>query len=195
MNVLEVQSAIVELLSAVYDKAHVVVSGQNATMPPAPYVVVSFKNLTKAPGYSSFLTINDGVETKCFSMSLTFNVELVTFGVSIADGVQPIDTSVNDLEQFALFLNGEHASYFLQERNMNIETMGDCIPIYNLRNEVSVPFRAQLNLRADFMQTVEDAALIRSPDSDYKQTGSGASSVLAEKKDGYFTDVTVKYKE
>lgn len=195
MNLQQVQDAVVELLSKVYDKATVVVSGQNATMPPVPYVVVSFRNLTKAPGYSSFLEINDGVESKSFPMSLTLNVELVTYGVSKGEGIQPIDTSVTDLNQFSMFLSSEYASYFLQERNMNLETIGDCTPIYNLRNDVSVPFRAQLNLRADFIQTVEDAAFIRSHDSDYTQTGSGASSVLAEKKDGYFTDVTVKYKE
>lgn len=195
MNELQVQEAIVELISKVYDKATVVVSGQNATMPPVPYVVVSFKNLMKPPGYSSFLSVDDGVEAKSFAMSLTFNVELVTYGISLEEGAQPIDTSVMDLEQLAFFLSSEYASYFLQEKNMNIETMGDCTPIYNLRNDVSVPFRAQLNLRADFMQTVEDAALVRSKDSAYTQTGSGASSVLAEKKDGYFTDVTVKYKE
>lgn len=195
MNLQQVQDAVVELLSKFYDKATVVVSGQNATMPPVPYVVVSFRNLTKVPGYSSFLEINDGVESKSFPMSLTLNVELVTFGTSKGEGIQPIDTSITDLNQFSMFLSSEYASYFLQEKNMNLETIGDCTPIYNLRNDISAPFRAQLNLRADFIQTVEDATLIRSHDSDYTQTGSGASQTIAIKNAGFFTDARINQKE
>lgn len=195
MNLQQVQDAVVELLSKFYDKATVVVSGQNATMPPVPYIVVSFRNLTKAPGYSAFLEIDDGVESKSFPMSLTLNVELVTYGTSKGEGIQPIDTSVTDLNQFSVFLSSEYASYFLQERNMNLETIGDCTPIYNLRNDVSVPFRAQLNLRADFIQTVEDIALIRSLDSDYSQTSSGASQTIAMRKAGFFNDARINQKE
>lgn len=191
MNYLQAQQEVTNLLSSFYDKATVVVSGQNTTMPQTPYVTVSFGALSQAPAQSGMLYCEDGIDEKYFYMRFPCTIELVTYGTAVDASTQPVDTSVSDLAQFAMFLSSEYASCFLQERNMNVEPAGDCTPIYNLRNDVSVPFRAQLMTNVYFVQEVEDFALIRSPEKSYEQNTSGASSTLAEKKAGYFTKVTI----
>ena len=97
MNTLEAQKAVIELLSLVYSKAAVVVGGQNAPMPSVPYVVVSFGAATKAPGQSAFLNVVDGKEVHTFLMQFTCTVELVTLGTPQGDGMQPLNTAVEDL--------------------------------------------------------------------------------------------------
>lgn len=195
MNTLEAQKAVIELLSLVYSKAAVVVGGQNAPMPSVPYVVVSFGATTKAPGQSAFLNVVDGKEVHTFFMQFTCTVELVTLGTPQGDGMQPLNTAVADLMQLGLFLNSEYAGDFMYDNDIDVSTSGDCLPIVNLRNGVSVPFRAQQMLTVSFYQTLEDMALIRSPSAPYTQTDSGADAGLAQEEAGYFTGAKIEYKE
>lgn len=152
MNTLEAQKAVIELLSLVYSKAAVVVGGQNAPMPSVPYVVVSFGAATKAPGQSAFLNVVDGKEVHTFLMQFTCTVELVTLGTPQGDGMQPLNTAVADLMQLGLFLNSEYAGDFMYDNDIDVSTSGDCLPIVNLRNGVSVPFRAQQTLTVSFIR-------------------------------------------
>lgn len=195
MNTLEAQKVVIELLSLVYSKAAVVVGGQNAPMPSVPYVVVSFGAATKAPGQSAFLNVVDGKEVHTFLMQFTCTVELVTLGTPQGDGMQPLNTAVADLMQLGLFLNSEYAGDFMYDNDIDVSTSGDCLPIVNLRNGVSVPFRAQQTLTVSFYQTLEDMALIRSPGTPYTQTDSGADAGLAQEEAGYFTGAKIEYKE
>lgn len=195
MNTLEAQKAVIELLSLVYSKAAVVVGGQNAPMPSVPYVVASFGAATKAPGQSAFLNVVDGKEVHTFLMQFTCTVELVTLGTPQGDGMQPLNTAVADLMQLGLFLNSEYAGDFMYDNDIDVSTSGDCLPIVNLRNGVSVPFRAQQMLTVSFYQTLEDMALIRSPDEPYTQTDSSADAGLAQEEAGYFTGAKIEYKE
>lgn len=119
-------------------------------MPSVPYVVVSFGAATKAPGQSAFLNVVDGKEVHTFLMQFTCTVELVTLGTPQGDGMQPLNTAVADLMQLGLFLNSEYAGDFMYDNDIDVSTSGDCLPIVNLRNGVSVPFRAQQTLTVSF---------------------------------------------
>lgn len=146
MTSLECQSAVYDLAAEFFSRANINVARQNAARPPLPFVTLNFGIVSRVDGISAVKAVVDGVERHSFSVQQNCTIELVTKGEAPDENTQPVDTSVEDLQQFSLFLSSEYAGYFMQRHNMDIRPSGDCIPIYNLSNDVSVPFRASLDV-------------------------------------------------
>ena len=195
MTSLECESAVYDLAAEFFSRANINVARQNAARPPLPFVTLNFGIVSRVDGISAVKAVVDGVERRSFSVQQNCTIELVTKGEAPDENTQPVDTSVEDLQQFSLFLSSEYAGYFMQRHNMDIRPSGDCIPIYNLSNDVSVPFRASLDVSITYQQTVEDMALLRTPGKQYAQRGSSGSADLAAMQAGYMSEAEINYKE
>ena len=195
MTSLECQSAVYDLAAEFFSRANINVARQNAARPPLPFVTLNFGIISRVDGISAVKAVVDGVERRSFSVQQNCTIELVTKGEAPDENTQPVDTAVEDLQQFSLFLSSEYAGYFMQRRNMDIRPSGDCIPIYNLSNDVSVPFRASLDVSITYQQTVEDMALLRTPGKQYAQRGSSGSADLAAMQASYMSEAEINYKE
>ena len=102
MTSLECQSAVYDLAAEFFSRADINVARQNAARPPLPFVTLNFGIVSRVDGISAVKAVVDGVEQRSFSVQQNCTIELVTKGEAPDENTQPVDTSVEDLQQFSL---------------------------------------------------------------------------------------------
>ena len=190
MTILECETSVRELFQRFFPTCTVIFSYPDSARPTLPYLVLDFGSVQTEPKIKDSI---DGVERMQFQSSMSFSAELFTKGdkSEIIGAKKNIDTSLQDMQQFVLFLESNYAGNYMSDNNISITANGSVYPVHNSLNGVSAVMRARGEYTVDFIQSVSGMAGIRPTDGEYTQTGSGASRELASLNTGYFTSVDI----
>lgn len=214
MDVNGVRRLIEKAVKAYFTTAAVVFGQQNnRTKPKGATVVINTVSLIRPQNAPE--EIIDGYPVRFYPTTWNIQIDLLTNGSSVAVGnnqtVPMENTAINDLTEFANFVNSYNFVNWCHQNDIAVLITADARDTSSLVNSAFYQYRATMELAVNFTQRAvgfsgildEDSVWYPEDETEKPQlvpsftptTSGGGTEELANKDTGYFTEVEIKSEE